>query len=67
MVFIGDNTAEGEETVLCPYCGFKNIFHRNKSGEPRIIEKCSHFTSIFMEAIIEKETRYNHYARFRQE
>lgn len=59
MVFIGNDTMEGEESVICPYCGFKNIFRRNKSGDPRTVRKCEHFTSIYMKAVPEKLQNIN--------
>ena len=66
MVFIGDSTFNGENRVICPYCGCENLFSRNRYGEPKVVKKCVHFTSIFMEAIPEPEPdiKYNHYARF---
>jgi len=65
MVFIGNDIIE--EEVVCPYCGFKNIFQKNKAGDPRTVRKCEHFTSIYMEALPEKDLKYNLFARFRIE
>jgi len=63
MVYIG-NTSEIEEKILCPYCGSEINFSINKCGEPKVVEKCNHFTSIFVEANPEQESLYCHYARF---
>jgi DNA-directed RNA polymerase subunit RPC12/RpoP len=66
MICIEDGTTDGQNFVICPYCGQKNVFLKNRHGEPRVVKQCNHFTSIFMEAIHEQELKYNHYARFRE-
>lgn len=63
MVFIG-NTSEIEKKILCPYCGSEISISTNICGEPKVVEKCNHFTSIFVEAKQEQKSIYCHYARF---
>ena len=64
MVGLKDTETNGGNEIVCPYCGEKNHF-LNCEGEPKIVKKCPHLTSLFMQAASPEELKYCYYARFK--